>query len=196
MRERFRTAFGWYRAAADQKYAPAEFALAMSTIRAREFPSISSRRRSGIAKAAEQDHVRAQVALAFMNLKGTGMPAATAEAVRLFQSAAKHDDPIALYNIGLLRPERRWRCEEYRPGRNRVYARRRARTTFPQFRRWRNFIRTAPVPSRICGKPRSGTRRPRSGVTCRRNFSWSLLCDRHRYRSEYPSRREVVRACG
>ena len=82
---------------------PPNSRLATSTIKAKAFLSISSMQRSGIARQPNKIMSGRKLRLAFMNLKGTGMPEAPAEAARLFQGAARHDDTIALYNIGLLR---------------------------------------------------------------------------------------------
>ena len=53
-------------------------------------------------KAADKGEARAQVALAFLALTGTGRPADPHEAGRLFVLASEQGEPRGLYNAGLL----------------------------------------------------------------------------------------------
>lgn len=114
--------------------------------------------------------MRAQIGLAFMTLKGGGLPESPTEAARLFQSAATHDDPTALYNIGLLRLSGKGVAKDL--DRAETALRKAVRKDYlPVIQALAISIRAEPMPSSICGRRRFGMRRRPSGAMCRRNSS-------------------------
>ncbi len=92
----------WYRKAADQGYAPAQFNLGWMYDRGEGVPQDYAEAVKWYRKAADQGLSIAQFYLGTMYDKGEGVPQDYAEAVRWYRKAADQDVQDAQFNLGAM----------------------------------------------------------------------------------------------
>ena len=90
----------WYRKAAEQGHAGAQFAVGEACRNGSGIPRDKDEALRWYRKAAEQGHAEAQYRLALMYHDGDGVPMDKAEVIRLFRMAAKGGDAEALWRLG------------------------------------------------------------------------------------------------
>jgi hypothetical protein len=99
----FVQAADWYRKAADQGYAPAQYKLGL-LYRQKESGIMKDDAQAAawLRKAADQGHAGAQSALALSYSRGLGVAQDNAQAVALYQKAVAQNDPGAMVGLALL----------------------------------------------------------------------------------------------
>jgi TPR repeat protein len=92
----------WYRKAADQGYAKAQFNLSDMYRDGKGVPQDYAEAVRWCRKAAEQGDTKAQDGLAFMFYQGQGLPQDYTEAVRWYRKAADQGDAMAQDGLGFM----------------------------------------------------------------------------------------------
>ena len=92
----------WYRKAADQGNAFAQYKLGVMYSEGRGVPKDEREEVSWYRKAAEQGHAQAQYNLGWMYANGEGVAQNDYEAVKWFRKAAEQGFAAAQYNLGLM----------------------------------------------------------------------------------------------
>jgi tetratricopeptide (TPR) repeat protein len=96
----FAEAVKWYRKAADQGHASAQFNLAINYEKGQGVPQDDAAAMSWYRKAAELGNARAQSNLGAMYAKGQGIPQDCVAAVSWYRQAADQGYPSAEFNLG------------------------------------------------------------------------------------------------
>lgn len=91
----------WYRRAAKQGLADAQYALGICYVNGEGVPKDDGEAAYWYRQAAEQDHAGAQFMLGVLYEEGDGVPQDAAEAVRWYRRAAEQGDADAQYNLGV-----------------------------------------------------------------------------------------------
>jgi len=92
----------WYRKAAEQGYAKAQFNLGFMYANGNGVVKDEAEAVRWFRKAAEQGYAKAQFNLGFMYANGNGVVKDEAEAVRWFRKAAEQGQAIAQFNLGFM----------------------------------------------------------------------------------------------
>jgi uncharacterized protein len=92
----------WYRKAAEQGDAVAQYYLGLMYLNGKGVPEDDAEAVKWFRKAAEQGNAKAQYYLGFMYANGTGVPEDDAEAVKWYRKAAEQGYANAQFNLGLM----------------------------------------------------------------------------------------------
>ena len=92
----------WYRKAADQGHASAQFNLGLMYAKGEGVAKDEAEAVKWYRKAADQGHATAQFNLGVRYANGNGVAKDDAEAVKWYRNAADHGDASAQYNLGLM----------------------------------------------------------------------------------------------
>ena len=99
-KEEYAEAVKWYRRAAEQGLASAQYALGWMYYKGRGVPQDDAEEAKWYRRAAEQGLAIAQYNLGWMYYKGRGVPQDDAEAVKWYRRAAEQGDDDAQYALG------------------------------------------------------------------------------------------------
>lgn len=91
----------WYRKAADQNYAPAQYDLGFCYAYGQGVAKDDAQAARWFRKAADQNHAAAQYRLGLCYASGQGVPKDVVQAVKWYQKAAAQNEAEAEYRLGL-----------------------------------------------------------------------------------------------